>query len=316
MVNPAYATERLNAENFRSFTEVFRASFPNSQYSDAYFRDKFDTRHSEHLFYGHLAFEKETHNPAAYFGVFPVFAAWGEKTLLAGQSGDVATHPDHRQKGLFRILHDATLGLCAADSFDFLFAFPNANSLPGFLKAGWQTGQAVETWIKRLPTSFYVRLLRKLLPGKFAERQGKMLDARSVQPNAEIAGLPGLAVSFSGNSIRLTRSVAYLNYKNRLGSKIIRLTHGYAWVAFKGNQLLICDLFGEPQNDLLHELSLWAASAGFDFLVFTSNISRCNAWLHSHGFTKRREITLTVQPMRTPIEARSLMITGVTLSCR
>ncbi len=310
MVNPAYATERLNEDNFRSFTEVFRASFPNNRYSDAYFREKFDTRHSEHRFYGHLAFEKETHNPAAYFGVFPVFAEREDKILLAGQSGDVATHPDHRQKGLFRILHDATLGLCAADAFDFLFAFPNANSLPGFLKAGWQTGQAVETWIKRLPTGIYVRLLRKLLPGKFAARQKKMLNARSVQPNADLAGLPGLAVYFTGNCIRLTRSVAYLNYKNRLGSKVIQLTHGYAWVAFKGNQLLICDLFGEPKNGLLKELSHFAASAGFDYLVFTSNITSCNAWLRGHGFSKRREITLTVHSMRTPVEAGLLMLTG------
>lgn len=310
MVNPTYATERLNAENFRSFTEVFRASFPHSRCSDAYFRDKFDTRHSDHLFYGHLAFEKETHNPAAYFGVFPVFATSGEKTLLAGQSGDVATHPDHRQKGLFRVLHDATLGLCAAEAFDFLFAFPNANSLPGFIKAGWQTGQEMETWFKQLSPGLPKRLYRKLLPKHFAATQQNKLNQYSVQADNSIALLPGMAASFAGSKVRLTRSAAYLSYKNRLGSKLIRLAHGYAWIAFKGNQVLICDLFGEQKNELLDDLSVYAAQTGFDFLVFTSNIAECNLWLKEKGFTKRKQITLTVYSLQTDVAPELLMLTG------
>jgi GNAT superfamily N-acetyltransferase len=310
MVSQSYTTERLNSDNFRSFTEIFHASFPGNQYNDAYFVKKFDTNHSEHRFYGHVAYDKEKHQAAAYFGVFPVFAEWQGKRLLSGQSGDVATHPEHRQRGLFRILHDATLKLCKADAFDFLFAFPNANSLPGFIKAGWQTGQPIETWIKQLPTRMYIRLCRKLLPKQFAATQQNKINQLSVEPDNSVAQLPGLAASFSGSNVRLTRSAAYLSYKNSLGSKLIRLTHGYAWVAFKGNQLLICDLLGEQKNELFQDLSVFATNAGFDYLVFTSNIKECNSWLQGFGFTKRKQIALTVQSLNTDVSAEHLMLTG------
>jgi GNAT superfamily N-acetyltransferase len=310
MVSQPYKTERLNENNFRSFTEIFHASFPGNQYSDAYFLKKFDTSHSEHQFYGHLAYNEEKNQPAAYFGVFPVFAEWQGQQLLTGQSGDVATHPEHRQKGLFRILHDATLRLCKADAFDFLFAFPNANSLPGFIKAGWHTGQAMETWIKRLSTGLPDRLYRKLLPKQFAAAQQNKINQLSVEPDHSVNLLPGLAASFAGSNVRLTRSAAYLRYKNSLGSKLIRLAHGYAWIALKGNQLLICDLLGEQKNELLHDLSVFAAQAGFDFLVCTSNIQEGNFWLRENGFIKRKQITLTVHSLQTDVPADMLMLTG------
>ena len=71
-----------------------------------------------------------------------VFMRWqfrrGDEILRAVRAVDTATDPDYQGKGLFTALTLHGLDELRADGVDFVFNTPNAQSLPGYLKMGWQ----------------------------------------------------------------------------------------------------------------------------------------------------------------------------------
>jgi GNAT superfamily N-acetyltransferase len=71
-----------------------------------------------------------------------VFMRWqfrrGEETLRAVRAVDTATDPAYRGKGLFMALTMHGLDALREDGVDFVFNTPNSQSLPGYLKMGWE----------------------------------------------------------------------------------------------------------------------------------------------------------------------------------
>jgi hypothetical protein len=97
---------------------------------------------------------KHLQNP---FGVSFAMGAWDSEKLVGlrmfmrwefvGPKGtlikairpvDTVTHHDYRGQGIFKSLTLKGLELCQND-YDLVFNTPNENSLPGYLKMGWQT---------------------------------------------------------------------------------------------------------------------------------------------------------------------------------
>lgn len=86
---------------------------------------------------GFLAMTKNG-QPAAYYGVFPIIVELLGERVLAAQSGDTMTDPDHQKRGLFIKLAGLSYELAEQSGVKFVFGFPNENSLPGFQrKLGW-----------------------------------------------------------------------------------------------------------------------------------------------------------------------------------
>ncbi|MCB0795626.1 MAG: GNAT family N-acetyltransferase [Flavobacteriales bacterium] len=99
---------------------------------------KFDTSRFGRRDIGYLAYDRKD-RPAAYYGVFPLRTQMGGRSVLAAQSGDTMTDPEHQRKGLFVRLATKTYELAADEGVAFVFGFPNMNSYPGFeRKLGWQ----------------------------------------------------------------------------------------------------------------------------------------------------------------------------------
>jgi GNAT superfamily N-acetyltransferase len=74
---------------------------------------------------------------------------------------DTATHPAHQRKGIFSRLTLAGLDAANREGVAFVFNTPNRNSLPGYLKMGWQFVARLPMQIKVLrPWSFAAGLLR------------------------------------------------------------------------------------------------------------------------------------------------------------
>lgn len=61
---------------------------------------------------------------------------------------DTATHPQYQRQGIFKILTGHLIGLASADNYSFVFNTPNKNSLPGYLKMGWQFFSKAPIYIK------------------------------------------------------------------------------------------------------------------------------------------------------------------------
>lgn len=74
---------------------------------------------------------------------------WGDARLIGAMYTGVLTHPDHRRKGVFRSLIDASNDLAAQRGAQFCMTLPNDASLPGFLKFGdWMYPGCIPTWLK------------------------------------------------------------------------------------------------------------------------------------------------------------------------
>jgi GNAT superfamily N-acetyltransferase len=63
---------------------------------------------------------------------------WNDKTYKAIRAVDTATHPDFQGKGIFKKLTLKQLELCKEEGVHFVFNTPNTQSMPGYLKMGWQ----------------------------------------------------------------------------------------------------------------------------------------------------------------------------------
>ena len=76
---------------------------------------------------------------AAFYGMIPeVYAFQGEKRRIY-QSCDTMTHSQHRRRGLFQRLAQATYSeALAADPDFFAYGFSGPTSTPGFIKMNWK----------------------------------------------------------------------------------------------------------------------------------------------------------------------------------
>ncbi len=62
----------------------------------------------------------------------------GEQVYSAYRAVDTATHPAHQGKGIFKKLTLRAIEMVKEQGDDFIFNTPNSQSLPGYLKMGWE----------------------------------------------------------------------------------------------------------------------------------------------------------------------------------
>lgn len=71
--------------------------------------------------------------------------------VRAVRAVDTATHPNYQRRGIFSTLTRQAIADLTAEGVDFIYNTPNQQSLPGYLKMGWQV-------VARWP--LYIKLLR------------------------------------------------------------------------------------------------------------------------------------------------------------
>ncbi len=62
----------------------------------------------------------------------------GNQIFSAYRAVDTATHPEHQGKGVFKKLTLRAIEIAKEQSDHFIFNTPNTQSLPGYLKMGWE----------------------------------------------------------------------------------------------------------------------------------------------------------------------------------
>ncbi len=128
-----YKFERLSNKNLKDLVFLYQESF-NEKTNLEFLQKKYDTHSFGLSFVGYVAYDSVSNEPAAYYGVFPIKVRYFNELILAAQSGDTMTHPNHRGKGLFITLAKMTYELAKNNSVEFIFGFPNENSYGGFIK--------------------------------------------------------------------------------------------------------------------------------------------------------------------------------------
>ncbi|MBK9419589.1 MAG: GNAT family N-acetyltransferase [Flavobacteriales bacterium] len=307
-----YYTERISSSNFSAFLEIFKASFGKLSVDEQHFRFKFNTAYTGHNWLGFIAFQKETNEPAAFYGVFPTIASIKGDQVIAAQSGDTATHPAHRGKGLFRLLHDRTMELCRLEGIAFVFGFPNEQSYPGFKKFHWSDRVSALRLTRLVKVPMLIRAYRKFLPGSFCAYQKKHIRKHRL-PHAEIEALERnrCLVGYSGQSVAIPRTLAYLEYKISLGSELLKFKSGVAWVAFQGNQLVIGDLFGVDPQKILEELIQFTYETGYDVLIIvTSSESIRELFVDQNEFSLQHSNKLIINSLSSSIADQDFAFTS------
>lgn len=162
-----YRIERINENSFADIKTLYSKSF-GIDVSEEKLRRKYDTISFGEAFVGFLAYHNELNEPAAYYGVFPLQFFHQGKTYLVAQSGDTMTAPNHQKKGLFIQLATKTYDLAKELGIEFVFGFPNENSLPGFQrKLNWQFFDTMYTFqlkVNTIPLLELASVKKQILP--------------------------------------------------------------------------------------------------------------------------------------------------------
>lgn len=235
-----YRIERISSGSYPHLVTLMHRCF-GLRVSLDQVRAKFDTAAFGASDIGFMAFAING-DPAAYYGVFPVLVSIGGRPVLAAQSGDTMTAPEHQKKGLFVRLARMTYDLAKANDVKFIFGFPNENSLPGFeRKLGWTFNGHLHDFrittnaIPLCELSSKVTLLRPFYTWIRAHRLKE-------------AGLEQDTPAAPGPTDGLIRDERFQNYKRSLGARWV-LSNGVRFLMKADVHLYIGDIDADPNLD-------------------------------------------------------------------
>lgn len=219
---------RLNKDNLGDLALLHTAVYGKSPEKD-HFHKKYNTAYTGLEYVGFIAYNADK-IPVAFYGVIPCFIEYNRERLLAAQSADTMTHPQHRFKGMFVDLSNKTFDLCRQLGIRLVFGFPNQNSYHGAVnKLGWKMTEAMAyfvisiktiplvsisnktAWLKRLYKSYSTFILKK-----------KLLPEKGVANSAVADGFAGVC-----------RSKEFLSYKTYSDSIVTRLAGAKIWISIR-----------------------------------------------------------------------------------
>ncbi|MEJ7582505.1 MAG: GNAT family N-acetyltransferase [Acidimicrobiales bacterium] len=137
----------------------------------------------------------------------------GHRVIEAVRAVDTATHPDHQGRGIFTRLTQHALETLAAEGVGFVFNTPNSQSLPGYLKMGWQVVGRVPISVRFRSPRAAVRMVRARTP---AQRWSERSDAGEAAGEVldDTGALTDLLDSQpSSSGLRTVRSASYLAWR-------------------------------------------------------------------------------------------------------
>jgi hypothetical protein len=275
MHSEGYRIERLTEDRLADMTNLHMAVYGKTLPPD-FFSRKYNTAFTGVMYTGYLAYAGDV--PTAFYGVIPCFIECDGKPVLAAQSADTMTHPDHRGKGLFIKLAELTYELCYAEEILILFGFPNQNSLPGFVnKLDWQVAAQMECFIipvKALPLE---RLANKFPFLKGLYRLYVLNVLKNLSPTQKGITSTLISEGFYG----LQRDSYYLGHKTYTESYSIKIGGTSVWFRI-ADGMVIGDiaLADNELPDIIPRLTKIAKQLGLRKLQFqTDKRSALNTFL-------------------------------------
>lgn len=259
-----YRIEKLSAQNIHHLAPLYRAAF-NQSVSLQFLLKKYNTHFVGVEFIGFIAFTPMG-MAAGFYGVIPCLFQIKGRKVVAAQSADTMTHPDHRKKGLFQMLAKQTYALAREQNIQFVFGFPNEHSLHGFVNLKWQF----------LPDQFqmfsvstggfpYARLLKK---SSLLYIFYQTLLARIVGNEHVVAGLFEKTAADG-----VLHDQSFLAYKTYNATHILSISNVNIWIKTDGT-LKIGAVQGLDKNNadaFLSRLKKLASRLGCSEVIFMTS---------------------------------------------
>jgi len=266
-----YRTERVSEEGLKHLVTLYKAAF-GKNVSLEFLRKKFSTHVFGASYIGFLAFDEETNEPAAYYGVFPVSVIQNGKTILTAQSGDTMTHPAHQGKGLFTKLATLTYELAKTEGVQLVWGFPNKNSYPGFTKKlNWLDNGNLIKFKLKVNTPPCSKLVHKLNVDVLNSiYSGICKTAFSKNSSSQFTK------DLKSEKAYLTRQSDFFNYKNYFTDRfVIEMESNKVWAKVE-NSLLIGDVDFQDEKSFqkgIQSLKSKCFWLGISEIVFICNKS-------------------------------------------
>jgi len=235
--------------------------------------------------------------------------------LKAYQPVDTVVHPDYQGQGLFTKLTVKALKQATEIGADLLFNFPNQNSLPGYLKLGWNY-VAKLLWLVKPLRPFH---LLNTLKNKEKATPVELDEKYRITP--EICDELLERESFDG-LLRTRQSKEFLwwRYGENLFFKYaalhVREGRKKLSAIFEVNQkgtrreMIIVDILGSSEliKKLFKELIIVAKSMNVDFVTTIMTNGYEMEKLRSLGFMKVRKKNLVALPLNLSLENKAINI--------
>ena len=220
-----YRVDRLNEKNLKDLA-ILHSEVYGTPVDENYFLKKYDTSYAGLVNVGYLAYNAEG-KPVAYYGVIPCLIKFKDEVMLAAQSADTMTHPQHRYKGMFVDLSNRAFELCRQLGIRLVFGFPNQNSYHGAVnKLGWKMTEAMACFVipvKTLPLESAARKMRlSKIYRKYARLilRKKMLSLHGTHNSVVADGFAGVL-----------RNEEYFAYKTYSPTRTLKIGDASVWIS-------------------------------------------------------------------------------------
>lgn len=271
-----YTLKRVCEELLPDIQFLYRSCF-GLKVSLPELKAKYGTSSFGAQYIGYIAYDTKQ-KPAAHYSVFPIQVNHYGKIILAAQSGDTMTHPEHQKKGLFVALGKKTYDLAAQEGIEFVYGFPSPNSHQGLIRLGWEfygRMQDVFITVSTLPLSGIVKTYPIFKP---LYKIYSLFILKTYPGNFEVFDKP---YSFS-----VAKNQAFANYKSNQNTKVINIDG--VWVCLKSDGwLMVGDFTSEniqEREHFLKKIKQLAFLLGCRKIVFSaSENSPLFPWISKMG---------------------------------
>lgn len=230
--NKEYKVVRLNENNLKDLA-ILHSEVYGTPVNENYFLKKYDTSYAGLENVGYLAYNVGG-KPVAYYGVIPCLIKFKNEVMLAAQSADTMTHPQHRYKGMFVDLSNRAFELCRQLGIRLVFGFPNQNSYHGAVnKLGWKMTEAMSCFTIRVKTVPLESAARKMRLSKLY-RQYVQLVLRNTLLSLHGTYNSVIADGFAG----VLRNEEYFAYKTYSPSRILKIGDAKVWISNRPGMLI------------------------------------------------------------------------------
>ena len=220
-----YRIDRLNEKNLKDLA-ILHSEVYGTPVDENYFLKKYDTSYTGLENVGYMAYNMDE-KPVAYYGVIPCFIQYKGEVMLAAQSADTMTHPNHRFKGMFVELSNKTFDLCRHLRIRLVFGFPNQNSYHGAVnKLGWKMTETMACFVIHVKSLPLEAVARKMRLFKLYSRYTQFVLKKN------LLSLHGTANSVIADGFAgVYRNEEYFAYKTYSPSRIVRTGNAKAWIS-------------------------------------------------------------------------------------
>ncbi|HPD39422.1 MAG TPA: GNAT family N-acetyltransferase [Mesotoga infera] len=237
------------------------------------------------------------------------------QVLKAYQPVDTVVHPDFQGLGLFTKLTVKALKQASEIGADLLFNFPNQNSLPGYLKLGWNYVSKLSWLVKPLRPFHLLKTLKnkeKAIPVELDEKY--RITPEMCDELIERESFDGLLRT------RQSKEFLWWRYGENLFFKYgaLQVSEGRKKLSaiFEVNQkgtrreMIIVDILGSSEliRKLFKELIIVAKSVNVDFVTTIVTNGYEMEKLRSLGFMKVRKKNLVALPLNLSLENKAISV--------